>query len=89
MDHTTRLQRAATSAYSDWSSYRRTETLIVLRDEAADTPLHGNIEADRRFIQKDDLRTVQKRGSDFALHSFAQRQVAHGLVSSGPNSTDR
>ena len=52
---------------------------VVLGQETAQAKLHGNIQAQGRLIQEEHGRAVKQAGDQFALHAFAQRQVADGL----------
>ena len=53
---------------------------VVIGDEVADARLHGDIDADRRFIEKEHVGPVEQRDADLAFHALAERQGAHLLL---------
>ena len=53
---------------------------VVLGDEAANPLLHRHVQADRRLVEKEHLRPVQKRAHDLHLHALAERKLSHRLA---------
>ncbi len=53
------------------------QPLVDVGDERADRFLGHDVEADRRFVEVDDLRIVQQRGREIAAHALAERELAH------------
>src|ERR1700694_3000754 len=53
---------------------------VVLGDERANPLLHGDVEADRRLVEKEHARAVEQRAHDFHLHPFSERWVSHRLA---------
>src|SRR5213078_2624040 len=53
---------------------------IINAQEFTHPFLANDIETDRWFIQKKDLRFVNERANQFHLHSFAQRKLAYHYV---------
>src|SRR5207249_11217487 len=52
----------------------------ILRQEAADRLLGGDVEAQRGLIEEQERRAMQQRVGELALHALAQRQLAHRLL---------
>jgi hypothetical protein len=57
---------------------------VIFGDELADAHLHRHIQADRRLVQEEHLWAVQQRSGELALHTFAERQLAHLLLHQRP-----
>jgi|GEM_PF-3611134 len=60
--------------------HRSTNALVVLGDESANAPLHGHIQAQRWFVEKQNLRSMQQGHGNFAFHTLTEGQIAHGLA---------
>jgi len=50
---------------------------VVFCDELADARLHRHVQPDCRFVEEEDLRAVQQRSRQLALHALAERELAH------------
>src|ERR1700737_1922181 len=53
---------------------------VVLGDERANPLLHGDVEADRRLVEKEHARAVENQSPDFHIHPFSDGDVAHRLA---------
>jgi len=56
---------------------------VVFLEEGPDSNLGGDVEANGGFVEEQDLGTVEEADGEFALHSFTEREVAHGLAEDG------
>jgi hypothetical protein len=58
---------------------RRAVAAVVFGDERADPPLHRDVKADGRFVEKQDLGLVKEGDGNLALHALAEGELADGL----------
>src|SRR5690606_33784547 len=58
--------------------------LVVGADEAPDRGLHGDVQTDGGLVQEEDLRSVEERRRELALHAFSERELAGRLVQKIP-----
>src|SRR5690606_21009464 len=57
---------------------------VVGADEAPDRGLHGDVQTDGGLVQEEDLRSVEERRRELALHAFSERELAGRLVQKIP-----
>src|SRR5262245_61131961 len=60
--------------------HRHASFRVLAPNEVSDRELGHGIEANGRFVEKEQLRLVQQGGSEIAAHTLAQRQLAYGDV---------
>ena len=58
---------------------------VVFGQEGANPALHGDVEADGRLVEKEDLGFVQEGGGDFAFHALAQVRGCAPACRAGPS----
>src|SRR3954454_5002445 len=56
--------------------HRRAALGDELADELAHAILHGDVEADRRLVEVEDLRVVEERRREVGAHALAEREAA-------------
>ncbi len=66
------------------STHRLALRARMLADEIADRGLGGDVEADGRFVEKEQRRTVQQARHDLAAHALTERKTLHRLSRRSP-----